>query len=140
MPYSDEQMYALVADVERYPEFLPWCAAARIRSREEATFTADLIAAFGVVRERFTSRVMLDPSAKIITIEYIEGPFEHLTNRWHFVPTESGCEVHFDIDFRFKSRTLQTLISGVFTRAVEKMTGAFITRADQLYGSAKHPA
>jgi coenzyme Q-binding protein COQ10 len=140
VPYSDEQMFALVADVERYPEFLPWCAAVRIRSREETTFTADLIAAFGALREQFTSRVMLDPGAKAITIEYIEGPFEHLTNRWHFVPTESGCEVRFDIDFRFKSRALQALISGVFTRAIEKMTGAFVARAHQLYGSAKDPA
>ncbi len=140
VPYSDEQMFALVADVERYPEFLPWCAAVRIRSREEATFTADLIAAFGALREQFTSRVVLDPAGKAITIEYIEGPFQHLMNRWHFVPTESGCEVLFDIDFRFKSRTLEALISGMFTRAIEKMTGAFVARAHQLYGSGKNPA
>lgn len=129
-------MFALVADVERYPEFLPWCAAVRIRSREETTFTADLIAAFGALRERFTSRVMLDHPARTITIEYIEGPFEHLMNRWTFVPTETGCEVAFDIDFRFRSRTLEALISGMFTRAVEKMTGAFVARADQLYGGS----
>mgnify|MGYP001464888062 CR=1 FL=1 len=128
-------MFALVADVERYPEFLPWCAGVRIRSREESTFTADLIAAFGALRERFTSRVVLDPGAKTITIEYIDGPFEHLKNRWVFAPTESGCEVHFDIDFRFKSRTLEALISGMFTRAIEKMTGAFVARADKLYGA-----
>jgi coenzyme Q-binding protein COQ10 len=140
VPYSDEQMFALVADVERYPEFLPWCAAVRIRSRDEATFTADLIAAFGALREQFTSRVRLDPAAKAIMIEYIEGPFEHLTNRWHFVPTENGCEVRFDIDFRFKSRTLEALISGMFTRAIEKMTGAFVTRADKLYGGASGEA
>jgi coenzyme Q-binding protein COQ10 len=135
VPYSDEQMFALVADVERYPEFLPWCAAVRIRSRDEATFTADLIAAFGAFRERFTSRVMLDHPARTITIEYIEGPFEHLTNRWVFSATDAGCEIAFDIDFRFRSRTLETLISGMFTRAIEKMTGAFVTRADKLYGA-----
>lgn len=129
-------MFALIADVERYPEFLPWCAAVRIRSREEASFTADLIAAFGALREQFTSRVMLDPAAKTITIEYIDGPFQHLTNRWRFTAIETGCEVYFDIDFRFKSRTLETLISGMFTRAVEKMTGAFVARADQLYAGA----
>jgi coenzyme Q-binding protein COQ10 len=140
VPYTDEQMFALVADVERYPEFLPWCAAVRIRSREETTFTADLIAAFGVVRERFTSRVMLDPAAKLITIEYIEGPFEHLMNRWQFNALASGCEVGFDIDFRFKSRALEVLISGVFTRAVEKMTRSFVARADELYGSGNKPA
>ncbi len=140
VPYTDEQMFALVADVERYPEFLPWCAAVRIRSREETTFTADLIAAFGVVRERFTSRVMLDYAAKTITIEYIEGPFEHLTNVWRFNALESGCEVDFDIDFRFKSRALEVLISGVFTRAVEKMTQSFVARADELYSSGNKPA
>jgi coenzyme Q-binding protein COQ10 len=141
VPYTDEQMFALVADVERYPEFLPWCAGVRIRSREESTFTADLIAAFGALRERFTSRVMLDHPARTITIEYIEGPFEHLTNRWVFVTTENGCEIAFDIDFRFRSRTLEALISGMFTRAIEKMTGAFVTRADKLYGgSANLPA
>lgn len=137
VPYSDEQMFALVADVERYPEFLPWCAAVRIRSREEATFTADLIAAFGALRERFTSRVVLDHPARTITIEYIEGPFEHLTNRWVFSTSEAGCEVAFDIDFRFRNRTLDTLVSGLFTRAIEKMTGAFVTRADELYGGAR---
>ena len=136
VPYSDEQMFALVADVERYPEFLPWCVAARIRVREEATFTADLIAAFGALREKFTSRVKLDPAAKIITIEYIEGPFEHLTNRWQFKASATGCEVDFDIDFGFRSRALEALISGVFTRAVEKMTSAFVARAHQLYGNA----
>lgn len=140
MPYSDEQMFALVADVARYPEFLPWCAATRIRSREGDVFTADLIAAFGALREQFTSRVTLDAPAKVITIEYIEGPFEHLTNRWQFLQLERGCEVAFDIDFRFKSRALEALISGLFTRAIEKMTGAFVTRADKLYGSADLPA
>lgn len=135
VPYSDEQMFALVADVERYPEFLPWCAATRIRSREGDTFTADLLAAFGAFREKFTSRVRLDHPTKTITIEYIEGPFQHLTNRWHFVALETGCEVDFDIDFRFKSRTLEALISGMFTRAVEKMTSSFVTRAHALYAT-----
>ncbi len=127
-------MYALVADVERYPDFLPWCAATRIKTREENAFTADLLASFGAFRERFTSRVMLDPAAKTIVIEYLDGPFEHLTNRWHFVPQEGGCEVDFDIDFAFKSKALQALISGVFTRAIEKMTASFDARAHKLYG------
>ena len=135
VPYSDEQMFALVADVERYPEFLPWCAATRIRAREENTFTADLIAAFGALREQFTSRVSLDSAAKTITIEYIDGPFQHLTNRWHFTPAGQGCEIDFDIDFRFKSRTLNTLIAGMFARAVEKMTSSFVTRAHTLYAA-----
>lgn len=128
-------MFALVADVERYPEFLPWCVATRIRSREENTFTADLIAAFAAFREQYTSRVRLDPDAKTIIIEYVDGPFEHLTNRWHFVTTESGCEVDFDIDFRFRSKTLEALISGVFTKAIRKMTESFEQRAHKLYGT-----
>ncbi|MFN8949350.1 MAG: type II toxin-antitoxin system RatA family toxin, partial [Alphaproteobacteria bacterium] len=120
VPYSPEQMFALVADVERYPEFLPWCVATRIRSREPNAFTADLIAAFAAFREQYTSRVRLDPETQLIVIEYLEGPFEHLTNRWQFRAVEGGCDVDFDIDFRFRSRTLEALISGMFTKAIRK--------------------
>lgn len=136
-------MFALVADVERYPEFLPWCAAIRIKSRDGDTFEADLLASFGAFRERFTSRVVLDRAANTITIEYLDGPFEHLTNRWHFAAGEGGCTIDFDIDFAFKNKTLQKLISGVFTRAIEKMTASFDERAHKLYGdraSADNPA
>lgn len=134
VPYSPAQMFALVADVERYPEFLPWCVATRIRSREANAFTADLIAAFAAFREQYTSRVRLDPEAQLIVIEYLEGPFEHLTNRWQFQAVEGGCDVDFDIDFRFRSRTLEALISGMFTKAIRKMTESFEQRARQLYG------
>jgi coenzyme Q-binding protein COQ10 len=127
-------MFALVADVERYPEFLPWCVATRIRSREPNAFTADLIAAFAAFREQYTSRVKLDPEAQLIVIEYLEGPFEHLTNRWQFQAVEGGCDVDFDIDFRFRSRTLEALISGMFTKAIRKMAASFEQRAHQLYG------
>jgi len=142
VPYTDEQMFALVADVERYPQFLPWCVATRIKTREGDTFTADLIAAFGAFREQFTSRVYLNGPAMEITVDYLDGPFEHLTNRWHFEAVESGCVVHFDIDFAFKSKTLETLISGVFTRAVLKMAASFDARAHALYGGplSKQPA
>jgi coenzyme Q-binding protein COQ10 len=143
VPYTDEQMFALVADVERYPEFLPWIAAARIRSREENAFTADVIAAFGTLREKFTSRVTLDRETKTIIAEYIDGPFHHLKNRWHFAPREGGCEVDFDIDFALKSKLLENLIGGLFTRAVQKMTTAFDARAHALYGApaaSQHPA
>ena len=129
-------MYSLVADVERYPEFLPWCVATRIRSREEFAFTADLVAAFSAFREQYTSRVNLNPSDKTIVIEYLQGPFEHLTNRWHFTEVPQGCEIDFDIDFRFRSKTLETLISGVFTKAIRKMTESFEQRAHKLYGGA----
>lgn len=127
-------MFALVADVERYPEFLPWVAATRIKSRESDAFTADVLAAFGAFRERFTSRVVLDPAAKTITIEYVDGPFRHLMNRWHFAARDDGCDVDFDIDFAFKSKMLEKLISGLFTRAVQKMTAAFDARAHVLHG------
>jgi len=136
-------MFALVADVERYPEFLPWVAALRIRSRAENTFTADVIAAFGALREKFTSHVTLDREAKTIVVEYVDGPFRHLKNRWHFAPRDGGCEVDFDIDFALKSKMLESLIGGLFTRAVEKMTAAFDERAHKLYGepeASKHPA
>jgi coenzyme Q-binding protein COQ10 len=132
-------MFALVSDVERYPEFLPWCVATRIRSREEGRFTADLIAAFGAFREKYTSRVNLDPATKTIVIDYLDGPFEHLTNRWDFVARDNGCDVNFDIDFRFRSRTLEALISGVFTRAVQKMTASFEQRAHFLYAARPAP-
>lgn len=143
MPYTDEQMFALVADVERYPEFLPWVAALRIRSREENTFTADVLAAFGALRERFTSRVTLDIETRTIVAEYIDGPFHHLKNRWHFTARDGGCDVDFDIDFALKSKMLESLIGGLFTRAIEKMTAAFDERAHKLYGeptASKHPA
>ena len=128
-------MFTLVADVERYPNFLPWCVATRIKAREGDTFTADLIAAFGAFREQFTSRVTLNHAGREITVEYLDGPFEHLTNRWQFEAVEGGCMVHFDIDFAFKSKTLETLISGVFTRAVVKMASSFDARAHALYGN-----
>lgn len=134
-------MFALVADVERYPEFLPWVAALRIRSRTESVFTADVIAAFGALREKFTSRVTLDREAMTIVAEYIDGPFHHLKNRWSFGARDGGCDVDFDIDFALKSKMLESLIGGLFTRAVEKMTAAFDDRAHKLYGDAsKHPA
>lgn len=143
MPYTDEQMFALVADVERYPEFLPWVAALRIRAHEENTFTADVLAAFGAFREKFTSRVTLHCETKTIVAEYIDGPFHHLKNRWHFTARDGGCDVEFDIDFALKSKMLESLIGGLFTRAIEKMTAAFDDRAHKLYGettASKHPA
>jgi len=136
-------MFALVADVERYPQFLPWCVATRIKSREGDTFTADLMVSFGAFREQFTSRVHLNRPAMEITVDYLTGPFEHLTNRWFFETVDGGCVVHFDIDFAFKSKALEALISGVFTRAVLKMAASFDERAQRLYGkreSSQEPA
>ncbi|HZH27027.1 MAG TPA: type II toxin-antitoxin system RatA family toxin [Azospirillaceae bacterium] len=142
LPYRVDQMFALVADIERYPEFLPWCVGARIRRREGDTVYADLVIGFKMVRERFTSKVMLSPPGRI-DVEYAEGPFHYLKNHWVFIPTEDGCEVDFFVDFEFRSRVLQAIIGAVFTEAVRRMVTAFETRARKLYGApdgtAAHP-
>jgi coenzyme Q-binding protein COQ10 len=133
LPYTPEQLFALVADIERYPEFLPWCVGARIKRREANLVVADLIIGFRVFRERFTSRVTLDPPQRI-DVAYTEGPFRYLTNHWTFMPVEGGCRVGFFVDFEFKSRLLQRLIEVLFNEAVRRMVGAFEKRAGDLYG------
>lgn len=133
LPYTPEQMFALVADVERYPEFLPWCVACRIRRKETpTTFTADLQVGFKMVREQFTSRVSLEPS-QAIKVTYLNGPFEHLTNEWKFAPAPGGAEIDFYLSFEFRSRILQTLIGVLFEEAVHRMVSAFEVRAAKLY-------
>ena len=112
MPYSASQMYALIADIEKYPEFLPWCAAIRIRARKNdaatrsETVDADMIVSFKVFREKFGSRVVLQPEARQIDVSYLDGPFKYLENRWRFTSIDDGsCEVDFYVDFEFRSRT-----------------------------------
>src|SRR5215469_8179685 len=125
VPYSPEQMYALVADVERYPEFLPWCLAAKIRQREGAVIYADLVIGFRMIRERFTSRVALQPGHRI-DVNYSEGPFRYLENHWIFEPTAGGgCVIDFHVDFEFKNRVLQKIITVLFNEAVRRMVAAF---------------
>jgi coenzyme Q-binding protein COQ10 len=133
LPYTPKQLYDLVADIERYPEFLPWCMAARIRKREERLVVADLVIGFKVFRERFTSRVELDPENSRIDVTYAEGPFKHLNNHWVFNEHPSGCEIDFFVDFEFRSRLLQKAIEVLFSEAVRRMVGAFETRARALY-------
>lgn len=134
LPYTPEQLFDLVADIERYPEFLPWCVAARIRSRSESEVKADLAIGFKVYRERFTSIVTLEPPERII-VRYSEGPFRYLENRWRFeAQPEGGCMVDFYVDFEFKSKLLQHLIEMLFNEAVRRMVAAFEGRARQLYG------
>ena len=133
LPYSPEQLYALVADVKSYPEFLPWCMAARIRHQDDYALEADLIIGFQMFRERFTSYVALDPDDLEIKVEYAEGPFKYLTNEWRFLEHDDGCEIDFYVDFEFNSRLLQSVIETLFTEAVRRMVGAFETRADALY-------
>jgi len=136
LPYSPEQLYELVADIERYPEFLPWCLAARIRSRDGAVVVADLVIGFRMVRERFTSRVTLAPNERI-DVSYIEGPLRHLNNHWVFHPHPDGCLIDFYVDFEFRSRMLQKLIGTLFNEAFRRMVAAFEARAKDLYGAGK---
>jgi len=138
LPYTADQMYDLVADVARYPEFLPWTAAARIRSRkvegDHEVMLADLVVSFKVFRERFGSRVTLWPGRKRIDTEYIEGPFRHLHSRWEFRDVDGGSEVHFEVDFEFRNILLQKAAGLFFFEAMQRIVRAFETRAHQLYG------
>jgi coenzyme Q-binding protein COQ10 len=140
LPYTPEQLFALVADVERYPEFLPWCVGARVRERRPDLIVADLIIGFRMFRERFTSRVKLDPPRRI-DVAYTEGPFRYLNNHWIFEKAPGGCRLDFFVDFEFKSRILRRVIELLFHEAVRRMVGAFEHRAQQLYGKpATEPA
>ncbi|MGQ9366095.1 type II toxin-antitoxin system RatA family toxin [Azospirillum sp. A39] len=136
LPYTPRQMYDLVADVERYPEFLPWCLAARIRRREGDVLFADLVIGFKMVRERFTSRVELSEPQCRIDVQYTDGPFHYLNNHWIFQPHEQGTCVDFYVDFEFRSKMLQRIMGMLFNEAVRRMVQAFEQRAHQLYGGA----
>ncbi|WP_208349201.1 type II toxin-antitoxin system RatA family toxin [Pseudaestuariivita rosea] len=140
LPYSAEQMYDLVADVGSYPEFLPWTAAARIRSTDDRGETilmlADLVISFKVFRERFGSRVTLWQDKSRIDTEYIDGPFRYLESRWDFKQVEGGCEVTFFVDFEFKNRILQGAAGMFFNEAMQRIVRAFERRAADLYQGA----
>ena len=133
LPYTPAQMFDLVADVGAYPEFLPWCIAARVRKREGDIITADLVIGFKMFRERFTSRVTLDRPRRI-DVQYIQGPMKHLNNHWLFAPHRDGVEIDFYVDFEFRSRILEKLIGTLFNEAFRRMVGAFEIRARVLYG------
>lgn len=138
LPYTAQQMYDLVADVAKYPQFLPWCAAARIRRtvpQGDATMMeADLVISFKVFRERFGSRVVLFPDDLKVDTEYLDGPFKYMKSTWNFVDTEQGCEVSFFVDFEFKNAILQGIIGVVFNEAMHRIVRAFEKRAADLYG------
>ena len=141
--HDADQMFDLVSDVGRYPEFLPWCAGARIRNRDaisdtQTVLVADLIISYKVFREKFTSRVTLDREQRAVDVDYIQGPFRHLRNHWRFTNLESGgSEVDFFIDFEFRSKTLQKMMQSVFDKAVERLVQAFVNEADRKYGTAQ---
>jgi len=133
LPYTPQQLFDMVADIERYPEFLPWCRAARILERGDGEVLAELVVSFAHLTESYTSRVTLRrPEA--IDVVMVKGPFEHLVNRWRFTPVEKGTQVDFHLDFAFRSRLLEKLIGSLFGKAVDKMAGAFKARAEALYG------
>jgi len=134
LPYSPEQMFDLVADVGKYPTFLPWCAGARVKSHTDTQLVADLTIGFGPFRESFTSRVELDRPRQV-QVKYENGPFRYLNNQWTFEPNPKGCNVKFYVDFEFKSRVLQAAIGVVFNNAVKLMVNAFLKRAREVYGA-----
>lgn len=138
--HSAANMFELVADAEKYPQFVPLCEALRIRGRQEVgegreVLVADMTVSFKLVRETFTSRVLLDRPGSTIRVAYLDGPFEHLDNVWTFVDREAGaCDVGFSIDYAFKSRMLSALMGSMFDRAFRKFAEAFEARADTVYG------
>jgi len=135
LPYSAEQMFDLVADVARYPEFLPWIVATRVRSDDGHEMVADMLVGFKALREKFTSRVIKDRPNRIEVI-YIDGPMRDLDNVWHFRPADDGgCEIDFCVDFTFKNKMFEMLAGSYFDRAFHKMVAAFEERAKALYGS-----
>ncbi len=140
--HPPEKMFALVADIERYPEFLPMCEALAVRSRRErdgvTLLVADMTVGYKAIRETFTSQVVLKPAENVIDVKYIDGPFKYLSNRWVFAPSATGgCEIHFFIDYEFKSRILSALMGAMFDRAFRMFAESFEKRADAIYGVAR---
>jgi len=138
--HAAADMFDLVADVEKYPQFVPLCQSLRVRSRTDKgegveVLTASMTVAYKLIQQTFTSRVTLDrPNLKIL-VEYLDGPFSRLQNRWSFKPTgEGACEVEFFIDYEFRSRTFGMLMGAVFDTVFRKMAAAFEERADKVYG------
>jgi coenzyme Q-binding protein COQ10 len=143
VPHSADRMFDLVADVERYPEFVPLCHALKVRQRQQKpdgteVIVADMTVSFKLVKETFTSRVTLDRAGRKILVEYVSGPFSRLENRWTFEPNDCGCDVTFFIAYEFKSRMLAVLMGTMFDTAFARLSAAFEKRADAIYG--KKPA
>jgi coenzyme Q-binding protein COQ10 len=140
LPYTAEQMFDLVADVARYPEFLPWVVGTRIRSDSETEMIAEMLVGFKALREKFTSRVEKHRPSEL-KVHYIDGPMKDLDNEWRFRPAEGGgCDVDFRVEFTFRNRLFEALAGQYFDRAFRKMVSAFEERAAELYGSNKSSA
>ena len=135
LPYTPTQMFDLVADIDKYCDFLPWCTSAKVVERKDGELTADLVIGYGPLHETYTSRVILE-RPKRIEVVGVKGPFRYLDNVWEFAKAKDGCNVTFSIDFAFKSFLLQTMMGAVFHRAVAHMVTAFEDRARTQYASA----
>lgn len=138
--HSADDMFALIADVERYPSFLPLCEQLVVTSRQvkdgKEVLIATMRVGYKLLRESFTTQVILDRAGRAILVEYLDGPFAFLENRWRFLPlTPSSCEIDFYIGYSFRSRMLERLMGGLFAKAVRKYTTAFEQRADAIYGT-----
>ena len=135
--HTQDEMFALVADIEAYPQFLPLCESLTVRSRKErdgrTILVADMSIGYKAIRETFTTQVLLNPAEHAIDVKYIDGPFKYLSNIWRFDPAEKGCEVHFFIDYEFKSRILGAVMGTMFDRAFRMFSEAFEKRADVIY-------
>lgn len=146
VPFTAEQMFAVVADIEKYPAFLPMCEDLQITSRQDDGDTTHLVASMGIgykaIRETFTTRVVLHPTSSppLIEVAYLDGPFHHLDNRWRFDDREHGSDVHFFIDYQFRSAMLGLVMGSVFDKAFRKFAEAFEDRARQVYGMSKRDA
>jgi coenzyme Q-binding protein COQ10 len=140
LPYTPEHLFDLVADVDLYDEFLPWVVAVRVRSSSETETVADLVVGFNAFKERFTSRVVKQRPDRIC-VDYVDGPLKYLHNEWRFERADDGgTNVHFSVDFAFRSRLFEALAGTMFDRALRRMTGAFEQRAAALYGISKSSA
>ena len=133
LSHTPKNLFKLVSDVKKYPEFLPWCLGARVKNYTETELNADLIIGFKIYKEVYSSQILLDHEKQKITVNYKEGPFEYLNNYWIFNENKKGCEVEFMVEFKFKSNFLQSLIETLFTEAVMRMVRAFESRANELY-------
>ena len=135
VPFTPDQLFEMVSDVQSYPKFLPWCVGARIRSADDELIVADLMIGYKLLRERFTSRVTLDRAKWKIETEFTDGPFKFLRNQWEFKSCSEGCQIVFLVEFEFRSTVLQKLVSVLFNEVVLRMVSAFEKRAYFLYGN-----
>lgn len=140
LPFSPDQLFEIVSDIESYPSFLPWVSEAKVLHKKTQNknnlivLEAEINVKFNLVGEKFTSRVILDHQLQKISTANIDGPFKRLFSEWYFKPNDANCEVVFEIDFQFKSFILHNLFSGVFHKAVNKVTHSFEKRARDLHG------